>query len=404
MRGSDTSGSTSGARGPAPSVVIIGAGPPGSPPPTSSPSRATRHGPRGRLRWSAASAAPSSATAGASTSAATASSPRCSAVEALWHEILADEDFLLRPRQEPHLLPGQVLRLPAQAAQRPAQPRRPSRRCAACCSYALGPGAPAEGPVDARGLRRRQLRLAPLPPLLQDLQREALGRAGRRRSRPTGARSASRACRSFKAVWEPIRSRYAGRRRQGQAGHQPDRGVPVPEVRPRDDVGAVPRAGRGRRAPRSSLDTPVTRIRHERGRAVERGGRVARAVTTEYPADHVISSMPFSLLLAGDGSAGARPRCWPRPTACAFRDFLTVALVVPGRQGAVGRQLDLHPRPRGQDHARPELRLVVAVPGEGRAQRASVSSTSCTRATSSWTAHRRRPRRPGHPASSSRSG
>ena len=34
-------------------------------------------------------------------------------VEDLWFEILGDDDFLLRPALEPHLLPRQVLRLPA---------------------------------------------------------------------------------------------------------------------------------------------------------------------------------------------------------------------------------------------------------------------------------------------------
>ena len=35
-------------------------------------------------------------------------------VEALWHEILPDEDFMLRPRMSRILLQGQVLRLSAQ--------------------------------------------------------------------------------------------------------------------------------------------------------------------------------------------------------------------------------------------------------------------------------------------------
>ena len=114
-------------------------------------------------------------------------------VEALWHEILPDEDFMQRPALEPHLLPGQVLRLPAEgrsarsarSASIEADPLR--------AVVPLGAGPAAEGPDDARGLRRRQLRLAPLRPLLQDLQHEGVGGARRRRSPPSGARSASRA-------------------------------------------------------------------------------------------------------------------------------------------------------------------------------------------------------------------
>ena len=43
-------------------------------------------------------------------------------VEALWHEILPEGDFMLRPRMSRIYYRGQVLRLPAQGAQRAAQP------------------------------------------------------------------------------------------------------------------------------------------------------------------------------------------------------------------------------------------------------------------------------------------
>ena len=75
------------------------------------------------------------------------------------------------------------------------------------------------------------------------------------------------------------------------------------------------------------MSMPVVGIRHSGGRATavvaESGG-----VPTVYPADHVISSMPMSeLLLAMD------PPVPPDVEAAArdlqFRDFLTVALVVP---------------------------------------------------------------------------
>ena len=95
---------------------------------------------------------------------------------------------------EPHLLPGQVLRLPDQAAQRPAQPGRHRGHPV----HGLLPWVQVRPPKDQddpRGLHRRRLRLAALQPLLQDLQREAVGGAGRRRSRPTSRPSASRACR-----------------------------------------------------------------------------------------------------------------------------------------------------------------------------------------------------------------
>ncbi|MBV8560995.1 MAG: NAD(P)/FAD-dependent oxidoreductase, partial [Acidimicrobiia bacterium] len=76
------------------------------------------------------------------------------------------------------------------------------------------------------------------------------------------------------------------------------------------------------------MNTRVVGIRHEGGRAVsviaetEEGGR------TEYPADHVISSMPISKLLKA-----VEPPPPPDVVQAAddlgYRDFLTVALVVP---------------------------------------------------------------------------
>ena len=109
-------------------------------------------------------------------------------VEALWHEILPDEDFMQRPALEPHLLPGQVLRLPAQGRSSALRTLGLDRGDPLRAVVPVGAGPSAEGPVDARGLRRRQLRLAPLRPLLQDLQHEGVGRAAvgdlRRLGRP----------------------------------------------------------------------------------------------------------------------------------------------------------------------------------------------------------------------------
>jgi protoporphyrinogen oxidase len=78
------------------------------------------------------------------------------------------------------------------------------------------------------------------------------------------------------------------------------------------------------------MRTTVTGIRHEGGRATtviaETDG-----VTTEYPADHVISSMPFSeLLKAMDPAVPAEVR--KAADDLDFRDFLSVALVVPAEK------------------------------------------------------------------------
>jgi protoporphyrinogen oxidase len=76
------------------------------------------------------------------------------------------------------------------------------------------------------------------------------------------------------------------------------------------------------------MDTRVVGIRHDGGRAVsviaesDEGGR------TEYPCDHVISSMPISkLLMAMEPAASAD--VVKAADDLGYRDFLTVALVVP---------------------------------------------------------------------------
>ena len=76
--------------------------------------------------------------------------------------------------------------------------------------------------------------------------------------------------------------------------------------------------------------------------AVDRRRR--RTVERRVAADHVISSMPISHLVAGDGPARRRRRSSRPPTDLRYRDFLTVALVVPAGVQLPG-QLDLHPRP-----------------------------------------------------------
>ncbi len=77
-----------------------------------------------------------------------------------------------------------------------------------------------------------------------------------------------------------------------------------------------------------AMDTRVVGIRHMGGRAVAVVAETADGARTEYPCDHVISSMPISQLLkamdppAAEGAVRAA-------SDLRYRDFLTVALVVP---------------------------------------------------------------------------
>ena len=278
---------------------------------------------------------------------------------------------------EPHLLPGQVLRLPAQGRERAARTSGSSEAVRCVGSYAVGA---------ASGRRRTSrhfegwvvgpVRLAPLPHLLQDLHREGLGRAGRPRSRPTGPRSGSRTCRCPRRCVNALLPRR--NQKDVTSAH---RGVPVPEVRPRDDVGALRRAGRAKRRARSSSSTAVTRDQHRErpgaSRSPRDGRRRAAPGTT---CDHVISSMPISRAAAGDGPAARRPRCWPPPTTCATATSSPSRSSCPRSSRFPDNWIYVHDAGR-RGRPDPELRLVVAVPGQGRPHLPRASSTSSSRAT-----------------------
>ena len=122
-------------------------------------------------------------------------------------------------------------------------------------------------------------------------------------------------------------------------------------------------------------DPPRGRARHRRGgRGRRRHHRVRRRPRHLVDAVHRCCSRPWTRRSPAEVQAAADDLRVPRlPVGRAGR---------PGRQGGVDRQLDLHPRPRGQDHAGAELRLVVAVHGEGRPQRARPRVHGRTRATS----------------------
>jgi protoporphyrinogen oxidase len=88
------------------------------------------------------------------------------------------------------------------------------------------------------------------------------------------------------------------------------------------------------------LDQPVTRIRHRDGRAVS-VQTTAEGAVTRYPCSHVISSMPLpDLVRAFDPPAP--PPVLAAAEALRFRDFLTVALVVPADRAFADNWIYVH--------------------------------------------------------------
>jgi protoporphyrinogen oxidase len=76
------------------------------------------------------------------------------------------------------------------------------------------------------------------------------------------------------------------------------------------------------------MNTRVTGIRHENGVAVAVTAQGKDGAAIEYPCDHVISSMPISQLLKAMQPT-APPEIFRAADDLRYRDFLTVALVVP---------------------------------------------------------------------------
>ena len=169
-------------------------------------------------------------------------------VNDLWFEILGPDEFLRRPRMSRIHYRGKLYDYPIKPLNALEEPRS-GRSGALRVLVPVGARPAAEEPGHARGVRRRQLRLAALQPLLQDVQREGVGRVGvgDRGRLGRAAHQGHVAVRGGVGA-DPRQARRQPR--QVEAGHEPHRGVQLPEVRPRPDVGEVHRARHRRTAPR----------------------------------------------------------------------------------------------------------------------------------------------------------
>jgi protoporphyrinogen oxidase len=246
-------------------------------------------------------------------------------VEDFWHEVLADDEFMLRPRASHIYYQGKFFDYPLKPVK---------------AVMALGPVEAVRCGLSFLWIRVRR------PKEIRSLEDYVVANYGWRLYRhffktysekvwavPTSEISAEWGAQRIKgmslwdAVWEPVRARFAGRRQDKskqvtsliEQFQYPKYGPGMMWERCRELVEAA--------GTKVIMDAPVTRVRHQGGRAVAVVSE-ADGVTTEYPADHVISSMPYSLL-----AKAMDPPPPPEVQAAAdelyFRDFLSVALVVP---------------------------------------------------------------------------
>ena len=162
------------------------------------------------------------------------------AVEDLWHEILPDEDFMLRPRMSRIYYQGKYFDYPLKA-QNALSNLGPVEAARCVGSYVWARIRP---PEDQDQSTRAGWRPASDIGCTGRSSRPTPRRCGASRPPscpPIGRRSGSRTCRSRR------RSQRPAPQAQPEGHHLADRGVPVPEIRPGDDVGTLPGQGRGGR-------------------------------------------------------------------------------------------------------------------------------------------------------------
>ncbi len=241
-------------------------------------------------------------------------------VERLWHEILSDDDFLQRPRSSRIYYQGKFFDYPIKAfsALRTLGPVE-AIRCG--LSFLWVRIRPPKDQTTLEGYVVADYGWRLYGHFFKAYSTKVWGVPPSEISAEWGAQRI-KGMTLWTAVWEPIRARFAGQRGKGQ------------QVTSLIEEFQYPKHGPGMMWERCQtlvegqgskvvFDAPVTTISHAGGRAtaVVAGG-------STYDADHVISSMPFNhLLKAMDPPVPAAVQ--RAADDLAFRDFLSVALVVP---------------------------------------------------------------------------
>ena len=241
-------------------------------------------------------------------------------VEALWHEILPDEDFLLRPRSSRIYYCGKFYDYPI----RPLNALRnlgPIEAVRCVLSYLWVRLRPPKDQSSLEGYIAANYGWRLYGHFFRTYSEKVWGVPPSEISAEWGAQRI-KGMSLFKAVWEPLRARLAGRRSRRQ------------QVTSLIEEFQYPRLGPGmmwerchelveHQGSKVIFDAPVTSVAHRGGRAesVTAGG-------VTHPADHVVSSMPFNhLLRAMDPPVPAEVQA--AADDLGFRDFLSVAVVVP---------------------------------------------------------------------------
>jgi len=260
-------------------------------------------------------------------------------VEDLWHEILPDEDFLQRPRMSRIFYNGKYFDYPI----KPMNALRglgflEAVRCV--LSYVWVRIRPPKDRTTFEGWTASRFGWRLYNHFFKTYTEKVWG-VDADQIQADWAAQRIKNLSLFRAVWEALKPDW-WKRRQGK-GKQvtslieefqyPKYGPGMMWERCRDLVEA--------QGTKVHMNTRVTRIEHSDGEVVAVEAVSDDGATTRYPATHVISSMPFTGLLR------AMDPAVDRATASAaaditYRDFLTVALVVPEEVGFPDNWIYVH--------------------------------------------------------------
>ncbi|MDQ6909576.1 MAG: NAD(P)/FAD-dependent oxidoreductase [Actinomycetota bacterium] len=241
-------------------------------------------------------------------------------VEAFWHEILDDEDFMLRPRMSRIYYEGKYYDYPLKASN--ALKNLGIREAFLCVmSYVWARIHPPKDQTTLEGWIAARFGWRLYRHFFKTYNEKLWGV-------PTNKMPADFAAQRIKnlSLSKAVQNAILPKRNQKEISslieefQYPKFGPGMMWEKCRDLVEA--------QGCKVVLNTRVVGIHHDGGRAVSVTAETADGTRVEYPADHVISSMPISQLLKAMEPPAA-PAAVKAADDLRYRDFLTVALVVP---------------------------------------------------------------------------
>jgi protoporphyrinogen oxidase len=241
-------------------------------------------------------------------------------VEALWHEILPDEDFMLRPRMSRIYYNGKYFDYPLKASN--ALQNLGLWEAGLCVmSYAWARVNPPKDQTTLEGWIVSRFGWRLYKHFFKTYNEKLWGV-------PVNKLPADFAAQRIKnlSLWNAVMNSLSPKKNQKsitsliEEFQYPKHGPGMMWERCRDLVEA--------KGCKVVMNTRVVGIRRENGKAVAVIAQTQDGARTEYPCSHVISSMPLSQLVAAMNPPASEPAA-KAAADLRYRDFLTVALVVP---------------------------------------------------------------------------